>query len=109
VSGVAGRLRRAALAAGQALGGRPPGVELVRVTPPDPPAPSQLPLRALPAPAHPLCPYCRTRHARTLPSPWSSWSTSPLPDLGRPAPLGRAVGVDERALDRDRFHPWREP
>jgi hypothetical protein len=45
----------------------------------------------------------------TLPSPWSSWPTSLLPDLGRPAPLGRPVGVNERALERDRFHPWREP
>lgn len=102
MSSLAGRLRRV-------LGRRRPGIALVRVESLQTLPPSSRPRRALPAPAHPLCPYCRTRHARTLPSPWSSWSGSLLPDLGRPAPLGRAVGVDERALERDCFHPWHEP
>lgn len=76
---------------------RRPGTALVRVGPP----------RALPAPEYPVCPYCGNRHPRTLPSPWSSWSSSLLPDLGRPAPLRRQASVDERALQRDAFHPWR--
>jgi hypothetical protein len=82
---------------------RHPGTALVRL---DAPPAAFPPRRALPAPTHPLCPHCGTRHPPSLPSPWSSWSTSLLPDLGRPAPLHRGP-VDNNALKRDAFNPWR--
>jgi hypothetical protein len=56
---------------------------------------------------YPVCSGCGERHSPTLPTP-SAWSTSLLPDLGRSAPLGRGQ-VDDTALQRDRFNPWREP
>ncbi len=97
---LSGQLRRV-------FGRRRPGTALVRVGPAralPPPAPAWPP-RALPAPAHPLCPYCRTRHLRTLPPPFASWSTSLLPRYGQPAPSGSQE--HDQALERDRFNPWR--
>jgi hypothetical protein len=63
--------------------------------------PAPPPRRSAPIPEHPVCPHCRERHPPTLPAP-SAWSTSLLPDLGRPALLGRGRVHDE-ALVRDRF------
>jgi hypothetical protein len=98
---LSGQLRRV-------FGRRRHGTALVvRVGPPAvlPPPRPRLP-RALPPPAYPLCPSCRTRHPRTLPPAFASWATSLLPDPGRAAPLGRGH-VDDTGLQRDRFNPWR--
>lgn len=110
MSGLAGRLRRAALA------GRPrPGVGLVRVDPAEPfsPVPSPLPLRALPAPEHPICPRCRTRH-EPRPHPATGGGLSAVygrtilgwPDNGRPQPLGHTADADVSSLVRDSAAAW---
>jgi hypothetical protein len=105
------RLRRAALAAGDALGRRRPGVELVRLDRPELLAP--LPPRsllALPAPKLPLCPRCRTRHEpRPLPRGGGRglaalYGQQVVPDPNRPEPLGRQA--DETPLELRRFRPW---
>jgi len=106
----ADRIRRAAFAAGQAHGGRRPGVELVRITPAMPP-PAPRPLRALPALEQPLCRRCRTRHPpRSHPAGGggmaAAYGRTILPDPDRPAPLGRGPAHD-KALYRDQASPWR--
>jgi hypothetical protein len=104
------RLRRAALAAGDALGRRRPEVELVRLDRPEllAPLPPQ-PLPALPPPALPMCPRCRTRH-EPRPHPAGGRGLAALygqqvvPDPNRPTPLGRQA--DETPLELRRFRPW---
>jgi hypothetical protein len=99
------RLRRAALAAGDALGRRRPGVELVRLDRPE----LLAPLPALPAPDLPLCPRCRTRH-EPRPHPAGGrglaalYGQQVLPDPNRPPPLNREA--DETPLELRRFRPW---
>jgi hypothetical protein len=87
---------------------RRPGTALVHVGPAralPPPAVPAWPPRALPAPQWPVCRGCGRRHPPTpYPSPWAA---PLLGDLGRPVPLSRQAGVDQRALERDRFNPWR--
>jgi hypothetical protein len=108
---LADRIRRAAFAAGQALGGHHPSVELVRVAPSMPPPPR--PLRALPAPEHPLCPRCRTRH-EPRPHPTggagmaAAYGRTILPDPTRSAPLNRQTD-DEPLLLLRRHRPWHQP
>jgi hypothetical protein len=113
VTGFADRLRRAALAAGDALGRRRPGVELVRLDRPEllaPLTPQSVP--ALPAPEWPLCPRCRTRHEpRPLPGPAGGrqglaalYGQQVVPDPNRPPPLNREA--DETPLELRRFRPW---
>jgi hypothetical protein len=110
---LADRLRRAALAAGDALGvRRRPGVELVRVDPTlAPPSAPPWSLRALPAPEHPLCPRCRIRH-EPRPHPadsggFAAYGRTVLPEPARPEPLGRGPAHD-KALYRDQVNPWRD-
>jgi hypothetical protein len=114
MSALADRLRRAAAGLGQVLGGRRPGVELVRVDQPEllaPPAPQPLP--ALPAPPHPICPRCRTRHEpRPIPRRGGSgaaglYGPSLLPDPNRPRPLSQSPDADLSSLIRNRSNPWR--
>jgi hypothetical protein len=106
---LADRIRRAALGASRrALGCGRPGVELVRVAPPMPP-PAPRPLRALPAPEHPLCPRCRTRH-EPRPHPAggggmaAAYGRTIRPDPTRPEPLNRQA--DETLLVLRRHRPW---
>jgi hypothetical protein len=107
---LADRIRRAALAASRrALGSRRPSVELVRVAPAIPP-PAPRPLRALPAPEHPLCPRCRTRH-EPRPHPAggggmaATYGRTILPEPTRPAPLNRQADAELLLLFR-RHRPW---
>jgi hypothetical protein len=114
MSGFGDRLRRAARAAGDALGvRRRPGVELVRLDPPDLLPPPPRPRRALPAPEHPFCRRCGTRH-EPRPHPAGAGGLAAAygqviggwQDNGRPQPLGRSV-VDPRPLLRDQVSAWR--
>jgi hypothetical protein len=83
----------------------------VRVGRPEPLPPPARPLRALPAPPpgpqHPVCPYCGRRHAR-LPRFPLGYGTGITPRPERPEPLGHSSRVDDKAIRRDMFHPWRE-
>jgi hypothetical protein len=88
-----------------ALGRRPAPAVLVRVGPPRALPTPRIEMRALPAPPRqdPVCPRCGERHPR-LPQYPAGYGTVILPRRDRPAPAGRG---DERALERDRFTPWR--
>jgi hypothetical protein len=93
----AGRFRRAVVNLGQALGGRRPGVELVRVDRPELLTPPR-PLPALPAP-HP-------RPRRRGGGLSQAYGRSIVPDPSRPRPLGQGPAHD-RAVYRDSVSPWR--
>jgi hypothetical protein len=108
------RFRWAATGISQAMTGRRPGVELVRVDQPELDLP-QPPSLALPAPEHPLCRICGYRHPRG--GRWrhdeaglSPYARQIAPEPGvssRPQPLSQSRDADVSSLSRDRFDPWR--
>lgn len=115
MSGLGHRFRRAISDATSKFSRHRPGTALVRVDRPGPLLPSRSrPPRALPAPEHPFCRHCGTRH-EPRPHPAAGGGLAAAygrviggwQDNGRPEPLGRGPAHD-KALYRDQISAWRD-